>query len=314
MKITKWIVFLLAASMMFTMFGCGDEEEINEFEVLVEYLEGTDGGYVNNLGTWIMTEGSVNLADYLVLDLRSGTDFAATPNPIDGAVNTTLSGMFDEAAGSDKPILVTCYSGQTASFAHTLLRLKGYEAYTMKFGMSMHDESLDVWTANTSDQYADDLVFTESPALPEFDYPELSTGFDTAEEILDARIDAAIAAWGEGLLIVAGDVIATPSAYNIMNYWGDGDVNGVLDYIEHGHIDGAYRLPPTTLTTDGNLSAFDPAGSNIFYCYTGQTAAASIAYLTVIGYDVKSIKFGFNAMYWSELPGHKWGSCPACDG
>ena len=53
-------------------------------------------------------------------------------------------------------------------------------------------------------------------------------------------------------------------------------------------------------------AGFDPDGENIFYCYTGQTAGASIAYLTVLGYDVKSIKFGFNAMYWSELPGHKW--------
>ncbi|MBC8216623.1 MAG: rhodanese-like domain-containing protein [Candidatus Marinimicrobia bacterium] len=307
MKITKVIVLLLTVSMMFFMFGCGDEtEEVNEFEVLVEYLEGDDGGYVNNLGTWIMTESSVNTDDYLILDLRSATDYAAMH--IDGAVNVTLATMFDEAANTTKPILTTCYSGQTASFAHTLLRLKGYEAFTMKFGMSMHDASLDKWSSNTSDAYADDLVTTASAALPEFDYPELSTGFDTAEEILDARIDAAIAAWGDGLLILAGDVIGNTPDYNIMNYWSE------TDYLGHGHINGAYQLTPATLKMDGNLSAFDPAGSNIFYCYTGQTAAASIAYLTVIGYDVKSIKFGFNAMYWSELPGHKWGNCPNCGG
>ncbi len=57
---------------------------------------------------------------------------------------------------------------------------------------------------------------------------------------------------------------------------------------------------------DENLSVFDDQGTNIFYCYTGQTAGAAIAYLTVLGYDVKSIKFGFNNIYWSELPGHKW--------
>ncbi|MBT7556813.1 rhodanese-like domain-containing protein [Candidatus Woesearchaeota archaeon] len=284
--------------------GCEDTkvEKVNEFDVLVEYLEGSDGGYVNNMGSWILASGALNAefdySAYTVFDLRSSEDFASLG--VEGAVNVTLSTMFDEADNVTGPILVTCYSGQTASFAHTLLRLKGHDAYVMKFGMSAYDVSLDKWTSNCSDQYAGDLVTTASEALPTFDYPVLNTGFENADEILDARIDAAITAWGEGLLIAAGDVITDASSYNMMNYWSN------EDYIGHGHIDGAYQLSPSTLTLSENLSSFDPSGSNVFYCYTGQTAAASIAYLTVIGYDVKSIKFGFNNMNWSELPGHKW--------
>jgi rhodanese-related sulfurtransferase len=300
MKTNKILFFLLIAAFAIFMVGCEkDEDSVNEFNLLVEYIEGNDGGYPNNLGSWILAEGAVNTDDYLVLDLRSAADFAATPNPINGAVNSTLGGMFDAVAkaNADK-VLVTCYSGQTAAYAHMLLRLKGIEAYSMKFGMSWHDASLDKWTANCSDKNAGDLVTTASPALPTFDYPELNTGKETAEEILDARIDAAIAAWP--VLIGADDVIDNTSAYNIINYWSE------ADYLGHGHIDGAYQVTPGTLTTDTNLSVFDPDGENIFYCYTGQTAAAEIAYLTVLGYDVKSIKFGFNNMHWSELPGHKW--------
>ncbi len=169
----------------------------------------------------------------------------------------------------------------------------------MKFGMSWHDASLDKWTVNCSDKNAGDLVSTASPMLPTFDYPELSTGEETGEAILDERIEAAIAAWGS-LLISADDVINNTDAYNIINYWSE------ADYLGHGHINGSYQVTPATLTVEENLSVFDDQGTNIFYCYTGQTAAASIAYLTVLGYDVKSIKFGFNNMYWSELPGHKW--------
>ncbi len=303
MKSNKWFILILGIALL-GLTGCEDEvvDEINEFDVLVEHLEGTDGGYVNNLGSWILGAGVLNAefdySAYTVFDLRSSTDFDAMH--VDGAVNVTMTSMFDEAANVTGPILVTCYSGQSASFAHTLLRLKGHEAYVMKFGMSAYDVSLDKWTSNCSDQYAGDLVATASEALPTFDYPVLNTGFETAEEILDARIDAAIEAWSNGLLILAGDVITDASSYNIMNYWSE------ADYLGHGHIDGAYQLSPGTLTMSGNLSAFDPAGNNIFYCYTGQTAASSIAYLTVIGYDVKSIKFGFNNMHWSELPGHKW--------
>ena len=133
MKTNKILYFILIVTLAFFMVGCDkDEDPINEFNVLVEYLEGDDGGYVNNMGTWIFTEGSVNLADYLVIDLRSAADFANTPNPIPGAVNATLGGMFDvvEAAAktASTKILVTCYSGQTAAYAHMLLRLQGYEA------------------------------------------------------------------------------------------------------------------------------------------------------------------------------------------
>ena len=220
---------------------------------------------------------------------------------LEGAVNSTLTGIFDAVANATKPVLCVCYTGQTASYAHTLLRMKGIEAYVLKFGMSIVDQSLDKWTANCSNQYANDpnWVKTASPALPKFDPPTLNTGKKTAEEILDARIDFALNDWGNRL-ITAATVMANPDNYNIMNYWPESEYN------KYGHIKGAYQLTPKTLTTDQNLYVFDPAGNNILYCYTGQTAAATVAYLDVLGYDVKSIKFGTCAMIWEELESHKW--------
>lgn len=297
MKINKALVLIFSA-LLIVIPGCEDEttDPVNEFEVLVEYLEGNDGPWINDMSGWIMKAGvldtTFDYSAYTIFDIRSEADFATMS--IDGAINVTMTSMFDEAANATKPLLVTCYSGQSAAYAHMLLRLKGYEAYVMKFGMSGYDESLDKWTSNCSDQYAGDLVTTASPALPVFDYPVLETGFETAEEILDARIDYAIDAWSTRL-VTAGDVISSTSSYNIINYWSE------EHYLGFGHIDGSYQMTPKTLTVDGNLSAFDPDGENIFYCYTGQTAGAAIAYLTVLGYDVKSIKFGFNNMNWTAL-------------
>ncbi len=297
----KLLALLLVASMFFVMSCSEKAKTVDEFDVLSTYLEGTDGGYINNMGSWIIGAGVLNASfdysAYTVLDLRSATDFATMAIP--GAINVTLSNMFTAAEASTKPILVTCYSGQTASFAHTLLRLKGYEAYVMKFGMSSYDASLDKWTSNCSDQYAGDLVKTASPTLPSYDFPKLNTGKDKAEDILQARIDKAVAAWGT-TLIGAGTVIASPDNYNIVNYWS------ASEYTTHGHINGAFQVTPGTLTKDNNLSVFDPAGGNVLYCYTGQTAAATCAFLDVVGYEVKDIKFGFNNMHWTELPGHKW--------
>lgn len=157
---------------------------------------------------------------------------------------------------------VTCHGGnEPADFesAHMLLRLKGYEAYSMKWGRSLHHASLDKWSANISSQFVGhtDWVKTASPTLPTFDYPELNTGEETGEAILDERIEAVITAWAT-LLIAGTDVMSNLSAYNIMNYWRDSD------YLGMGHFNGAYQLTPKTLTTDGNLNVFDPLGTNIF--------------------------------------------------
>ncbi len=300
----KLLTLLTILALIFAV-GCKKDEsteEINEFETLVNYLEaqpGESGQWVNTLSGWILNYSGLDLNNYFILDLRKAEDF--NKMHLEGAVNSTLPGIFDAVANATKPVLCVCYTGQTASYAHTLLRMKGIEAYVLKFGMSIVDQSLDKWTANCSNQYANDpnWVKTASPALPKFDPPTLNTGKETAEEILDARIDFALNDWGNRL-ITAATVMANPDNYNIMNYWPESEYN------KYGHIKGAYQLTPKTLTTDQNLYVFDPAGNNILYCYTGQTAAATVAYLDVLGYDVKSIKFGTCAMIWEELESHKW--------
>lgn len=284
------------------------EDPINEAEVLLNFLEAGDANYeqwVNTLASWIVNLGEINTDDYFVLDIRAVADYDTIHIP--GAVNSTMADMFDAVDTynvTNKPILVVCYSGQSAAYSHTLLRLKGYEAYSLKWGMSIYDAYLDKWTGNCSNDYAAHANWSTdaSAALPTNDYPALSTGSETAEDILDARITAAITAWGTspGLLVTATNVMADPSAYHIMNYWA------VADWNTYGHIAGAYQLDPLTLTSDANLSALDPAASNVIYCWTGQTAAATIAYLQVLGYDAKSLKFGVNSMIWDELAGHKW--------
>ena len=296
--LSLFLVFLLTA-----FIGCSsstDKEEVNEFDVLVKYLEAGDAdyeGWVNTLGGWIVNYGDISTNDYYIMDFRKQADFDKMH--LDGAVLTTLSNMFEKAATATKPILCVCYSGQTASYAHMLLRLKHYDAYVLKFGMSIVDASLDKWTSNCSNAYAGDFVQTASPTLPSFEYPKLNTGKKDGADIMDARIDDAVSAWGS-MLVAASDIVPNASNYNIMNYWAESD------YLAIGHIDGSYQLTPKTIKTDQNLKVFDPAGGNVLYCWTGQTAAATIAYLKVLGYDVKSIAYGTNAMIYDELPGHKW--------
>ena len=304
----KFLALMLVFSLFFA-FGCKkDEEKVNEFETLVNYLESDPGGqWVNTLSGWILNYNGLNLDNYFILDIRKAEHFVE-PYKLPNATNSTMAEMFDKVAGATKPVLAVCYSGQSASYAHTLLRLKGVEAYVLKFGMSIVNKDLDKWTNNCASTLGQNAAWvkTASPALPSFDYPELDTGKKDAEDILDKRIDAAVSA---GLkLISATDAINDRANYNIINYWNTSDagIGGQNPYTVLGHIDGAYQVPMKTMKTTENLKTLDPDGTNILYCWTGQTAAATTSYLTVLGYDVKSIKFGVNAIIWDQLPGHKW--------
>ena len=293
----RLLSLMMAIIFAFFMMSCEEsstdpkDDPINESEVLLNFLEAGDANYeqwVNTLASWIKNLGDINTDDYFVLDIRAAADFNTMHIP--NAVNSTMADVFDVVDTqntSNKPILVVCYSGQSAAYTHTLLRMKGYEAYSLKWGMSIYDATLDKWTGKCSNDYAahSNWSTSASAALPTYDYPALSTGAETAEDILDARVDAAIAAWS-GLLVTAADVMADPSAYHIMNYWA------VADWNTYGHIAGAYQLDPMSLSMAANLSALDPDATNILYCWTGQTAAATIAYLQVLGYDATSIAFG----------------------
>ena len=299
MKTNKILFFIMIAVFMIFMIGCDKEEDINEFELLLDTIEGTDGGYINNLGSWIKNLGDINTGDYFILDIRSAEDY--NNEHIAGAVHSTLGGMFDavEARGN-KPVLVVCYSGQTAAYAHVLLNLKDIEAYSLKWGMSIFSQPHDKWTDNCSNVLANDANWSmdASAALPTYDYPTLNTGEDKGANILDERIDEAIA---KGLsLIVGTDVAANYNSYEVFNYWAQ------ADYGHYGHIKDAYQLTPSTLKSDENLDAINPDETNVIYCWTGQTSAAAAAYLTVLGYDVKSLKFGANSMIYDELTSHKW--------
>lgn len=302
MKTNKLFFFLLIAAFAFFVIGCesDDDKEINEFNVLSSYIEDNGLDWANDMTSWIKNLGDINTADYFVLDIRGADDF--NTEHIAGAVNASLGTMFDVVgkANADK-VLVVCYSGQTSAYAHMLLRLKGIEAYSLKWGMSIFSQDHDKWTGNCSNQYADHANWVDdAPAnLPTYDYPTLNTGEENGEDILDEQIQHAIDSWSS-ILVAGGDVIANPDAYAIYNYWAQ------TDYDYYGHIKDAYQLDPKTLTTDANLAALNPNETNVIYCWTGQTSAAINAYLTVLGYTTKSLKFGVNSMIYDVLEGHKW--------
>ena len=280
-----------------------EPEPTNNFEVLKTYLIDNSLDISDVLDGWITTADVVNadLASFYIIDLRSAEDFANGHIP--GAVNSTLGDVLTAAANSgDKPIIVACYTGQTAGHAVLALRLSGYPtAKVLKWGMcSWNPATAGSWNGGAGDAANGNAnwKFPAGPAINvEFGEPTLETTAATGEEILAERVAALLS--GGMNKVTNAEVLASPGDYFINNYWAEADNS------HYGHIDGAYRINPLTLA-GGEYKFLDQSATIVSYCWTGQTSSMLSAYLKVLGYNVKSLLFGANGMIHSTLESHKW--------
>lgn len=314
MKTFKNILMIMALLPIMLVISCkdsSDPEPINQpFEIMTQYMIENNMDVGTVLSDWIVgapAEGDVNtfLSNYSILDIRDPTTFGN--GHVEGAVNTTLTNIVSAAQSTTKPILVMCYSGQSACHAVVALRLSGYpDAKVFKFGMSGWSSQMSgSWDNNIGDIGVNHQNWTTGPVLSNTTYqlPALNATATTGAAILAERVDFMV---NNGFQGVSGaDVLANPGDYFINNFWDQGDVD------TYGHIDQAYRIKPLTLA-GGEMANLDPDETIVTYCWTGQTSSMMTAYLTVLGYNAKSLKFGTNGMIYSSLKSHKY-STPSVD-
>lgn len=87
---------------------------------------------VESLGELVEAESE----DYTILSIRSAEDYSK--GHIAGAMNIPFGKGMQESFSTiptDKPVIVYCYSGQTSSQTMAILRMLGYEAYSLVGGM-----------------------------------------------------------------------------------------------------------------------------------------------------------------------------------
>jgi len=292
-KFKFWMLSILTISLLIT--SCG--KTIDESQELVDFLESADSPInAESIAKYITAtelNSEVLTGNPYVIDVRSADDYNA--GHIQGAVNvpaaeviTHLDAM--DVSGYDK-IAIACYTGQTAGFVTSLVRLAGYDAYSLKWGMSSWNAACaSSLNSNSKNTYATQFVSTETVKGAEGELPVLTTGFETAQEILDAQIATVMASGFGEAGITAELVFANPDDYYIVNYWPK-------NHYDLGHVPGAIQYTPNEdLLSTTFLKTLPTDKTVVVYCYTGQTSAFMAAYLKVLGYDAKSLKFGVNGM------------------
>jgi len=300
------LLFVAALLPLLVLTSCRKDEDPavkTELEVLTDYIKDNSLDLSNILDGWVTSGAGINtnqtdysVPDYYVLDFRSAIDFDA--GHIKGAHNVTLATMLAEAENAGAlPILSVCYTGQTAARATGLLRMSGFTAKSLKWGMcGWHADFQGKWNTNAAQLNDANWKTTGTPeTATEFDVPTLSTGKTSGADILNDRILAAIgnSTWS----VSKTDVLANPAAYFINNKWSE------THWTAFGHIDGAYRIDVGDgLGIDGITYMNPSADTVVTYCYTGQTSSILTSWLNVVGYDnAKSLLFGATGIIWDDL-------------
>ena len=322
--LSKQIAMLAILMMVFVYTGCSDDDddnptnpggggETNQFDVVTTagdtYFD--DYNTIGGQGVNIPASAFFSAYDpadpsYYVVDMRRPDDYAGAH--IMGSVNITLGNLVDEIDNlpTDQTILFTCYSGQTASFATSIVNLigtiTGHEAVNLKFGASgilpsnLINASGD-YSYGNSNQYVLDFVQTAAPAKPAAgDFPTVMSETEDAVAFLKERAVAAVATWADGSCRMSpGDAVShDPNSVMLINYFSE------AAYAD-GHLPNAYQYTPkSSILTTGDLNTLPTDMPVAFYCYTGQTSAQVAAYLQMAGYDAMTVMYGVNGMCYDD--------------
>jgi rhodanese-related sulfurtransferase len=277
------------------------------FEKLTTYMVDNGMDLPDVTSGWIKMASDLvgHESDYFVVDIRSTTLFEQGHIP--GAHNCpTLADIVTYVETNNTgnlPVIIACYTGQSACRAVVALRLSGYpDAQSLAFGMSAWATEFDHWTSACTDTAIGNANWSTAAAptlMNNTDRPTIDATATDGAGILAERVDYMLTKGGWG--VNALDVLASPTDYSIFNYWG------ATDYSTYGHIAGAYQLTPGELKiADNGLNILDPVGTNVTYCWTGQTSSMVTAWLDVLGYDAMSLRYGANGMIFTNLMAHQW--------
>ncbi|MDA3865522.1 MAG: rhodanese-like domain-containing protein [Salinivirgaceae bacterium] len=280
------------------------QQEVDQFAAVMNYLEST-GDYINSSQAPSIIAASKVYSllgsGTLVIDIRDKAQYQSGHIP--GAVNVSFAELIfffekniDPASFNN--IILACYSGQSAGFAASLLRMLGYNnVFSLKWGMSSwNKEMADLkWNKKISSKYVDQLEIDNNPKNEFGEYPKIMSADTLAYAIVRERALEMLKNGFKHYSVNADVLFEQPTSFYIINYWPENLYN-------KGHIPTAIQYAPKkSLSRTAFLQTLPADKTVVPYCYTGQHSAYVTAYLVMIGYDAKSLLYGANGFMHQVL-------------
>ncbi|GAB4280955.1 MAG: hypothetical protein Kow0067_00010 [Coriobacteriia bacterium] len=316
MQAKKWWVLALAMVLAFSMIavpGCSPEDEPAEepeaeepapeesFDATQAMIDAANEYFKNDPVPTIAAADLLTIVQsqdpgYQIVDIRSPEHYAL--GHIEGAVNIPFKEIYTEEnlakLDPNKKIVVVCYTGHTASETNMFYNMLGYDALTLKFGMSG-------WVADEA------IVGLPIPGKATGDYPTVTEPVEAGTfdlPAIEGYEDVQAAIIGQAEKYFAAELPPTISAADVFNIVQSADpgyqivsVRGGEDYAK-GHIAGAINIPWKEAAD--NLAKLDPNKKIIVYCYTGHTGGEVSMFFNLMGYETYNMKFGMSG--WQSDP------------
>ncbi len=275
--------------------------DVSEIDALLRFIENS-GDYINSTAfPALVTASDVyeNLGKYYVIDIRPHEEYVE--GHISGAVNVRSNELIKFLEDVVAPtvyekLVVVCHNGQESAYVAGVMRLTGYSnAYSMSFGMSAWNKSLDNWSSKISSDFINQLETKTNPIEGQHPYPALATGANCGAEILDARAWTLLNTPFQKLKISAERAFKEHNDFYIIAYMPK-------DIYEVGHIPGAYNYIPQQDIKKSTLMNTIPSDKKVLvYDFTGQTSAFIAAYLRMLGYNAFTMPMGANSFMYNIL-------------
>jgi len=235
-----------------------------------------------------------------VIDLRAADAFAV--GHIAGSVNMAFGTLFTAENLATLPegkIVVSCYTGHTASQASSLLNMCGFDVSNHQWGIMGWTKDTTVATAQYAASTTDYPVeATINEATETFDRPAVNNTDSTdPAEIIRAACDAYASSGTKN--IKAADLLALITDADDTNDPQIVSIRAASIY-EVGHIPGAINIPFKDIAKVENLVKLDPSRQIVVYCYTGRTASQATSILNTLGYDAYNLLWGMTG--WTSDP------------
>lgn len=235
----------------------------------------------------------------LVVDIRNAYDYSN--GHIKNAVNVSKTDVIDFAQVKGLPVydkvIVVCYTGQSATYSAALLQMLGYDnVYVLEWGMSGWNKKFsEHWESGIADNGINeitDAVYTKNSAST---LPIIESLKNAGQDILYTR---AKALEKDGYSKYAVDYeyykAHADSCYLISfqpkDLYNEGHLKNAISYSEENSFN---------LTTD--LLSLPIDKEIIIYSNRGYQSAFLTAYLRMLGYNAKTLKYGANNLMYSKI-------------
>jgi len=294
------------------IFACSEVEknpevtdQINESAVLLQYLE-ENGDFINTapFPFFIAIDelyGSLRPGKNLLIDLRPQEEFLE--GHIENSINMQPNAVLDFFENRIDPnsfekITLVCSNAQVSAYVVAVLRLLGYDnTRHLRFGLSAWNRSIadKAWFAVLSDTLMGRLETNPSPKNPVGNLPLINTGKSTPREILRERARVALAKDLNEVIMGISQVLNNPNDLYVVSYWPK-------DLYDGGHIRGSVHYAPgKSLKSSEDIRTLPVDKPVVVYCFTGQTSSYIAAFLTLLGYEGRSLEYGANSFIYSLI-------------